>query len=131
MRISDDGELQVKGPNVFTGTTICREDRRGLHRGRLVAPATLALDDDGVLYDYRPQEGHHHHRRRQERVPDPMEEVIKCLRFVEHAVVVGDKRPFIGALVTLDPEGLAAWLPSVGLSADTPLDRACGYRRRS
>ena len=31
--------------------------------------------------------------------------------------------PFIGALVTLDPEGLAAWLPSVGLSADTPLDR--------
>ena len=38
-------------------------------------------------------------------------------------VVVGDNRPFIGALVTLDPEGLAAWLPSVGLSADTPLDR--------
>ena len=37
--------------------------------------------------------------------------------------MVGDNRPFIGALITLDPEGLAAWLPSVGLSADTPLDR--------
>ncbi|OKY90533.1 MAG: hypothetical protein BHV58_05670 [Bifidobacteriales bacterium 56_10] len=55
--------------------------------------------------------------------PIPMEqEIVKC-PIVEHAVVVGDNRPFIGALVTLDLEGLAAWLPSVGLSADTPLDR--------
>ena len=38
-------------------------------------------------------------------------------------MVVGDNRPFIGALITLDPEGLEAWLPSIGLSADTPLDR--------
>ena len=55
--------------------------------------------------------------------PIPMEQEIAKCPIVEHAVVVGDNRPFIGALVTLDPEGLAAWLPSVGLSADTPLDR--------
>ena len=54
--------------------------------------------------------------------PIPMEQEIAKCPIVEHAVV-GDNRPFIGALVTLDPEGLAAWLPSVGLSADTPLDR--------
>ena len=36
-------------------------------------------------------------------------------------MVVGDGRPFIGALVTLDPEGLAAWLPIKGFSADMPL----------
>ena len=50
------------------------------------------------------------------------QEIVKC-PIVEHAVVVGDNRPFIGALITLDPEGLEAWLPSIGLSADTPLDR--------
>ena len=55
--------------------------------------------------------------------PIPMEQEIAKCPIVEHAVVVGDNRPFIGALVTLDPEGLAAWLPTVGLSADTPLDR--------
>ena len=55
--------------------------------------------------------------------PIPMEqEIVKC-PIVEHVVVVGDNRPFIGALITLDPEGLEAWLPSIGLSADTPLDR--------
>ena len=38
-------------------------------------------------------------------------------------MVVGDQRPFIGALITLDPEALAQWLPKHDLSADTPLDR--------
>ena len=46
---------------------------------------------------------------------------MKC-PIVEHVVVVGDNRPFIGALITLDRR-LEAWLPSIGLSADTPLDR--------
>ena len=35
--------------------------------------------------------------------------------------VVGDGRPFIGALVTLDPEGLASWLPTIGQPADSSL----------
>ena len=38
-------------------------------------------------------------------------------------MVVGDQRPFIGALVTLDPESLALWLPAHGLSTETPVDR--------
>ena len=49
------------------------------------------------------------------------EEIAKC-PIVEHAVVVGDGRPFIGALVTLDPEGLASWLPTIGQPADLSLD---------
>ena len=36
-------------------------------------------------------------------------------------MVVGDGRPFIGALVTLDPEGLASWLPTIGQPADLSL----------
>ena len=50
------------------------------------------------------------------------EEIAKC-PIVEHCVVVGDQRPFIGALVTLDPESLAIWLPAHGLSTETPIDR--------
>ena len=53
--------------------------------------------------------------------PIPMEEEIAKCPIVEHAVVVGDGRPFIGALVTLDPEGLASWLPTIGQPADLSL----------
>ena len=55
--------------------------------------------------------------------PIPLEEEIAKCPIVEHCVVVGDQRPFIGALVTLDPESLALWLPAHGLSTETPVDR--------
>ena len=55
--------------------------------------------------------------------PIPLEEEIAKCPIVEHCVVVGDQRPFIGALVTLDPESLALWLPADGLSTETPVDR--------
>ena len=35
-------------------------------------------------------------------------------------VVVGDGRPFVGALVTLDPEGVAAWASQHGREGATP-----------
>ena len=56
--------------------------------------------------------------------PIPLEHTIMDCPIVEHAVVVGDNRPFIAALITLDPEGLASWLPTQGLAADMPLAEA-------
>ena len=56
--------------------------------------------------------------------PIPMEHTMMDCPIVEHAVVVGDGRPFIAALVTLDPEGLASWLPAQSLPADLPLAEA-------
>ena len=45
---------------------------------------------------------------------------------VEHAVVVGDNRPFVGAVITLDQEGLASWLPTQKLPADLTIEQAAG-----
>lgn len=47
--------------------------------------------------------------------PGPMEEVIERCPIVSNALVLGDKRPFVSALVTLDASALRGWLKSKGL----------------
>ena len=58
--------------------------------------------------------------------PIPMEQEISTCPIVEHAVVVGDNRPFVGAVITLDQEGLASWLPTQKLPADLTIEQAAG-----
>jgi long-chain acyl-CoA synthetase len=57
--------------------------------------------------------------------PAVLEDPIRANPIVGQVVVVGEKRPFIGALVTLDTEMLPTWLANNGLSADMPLAEAC------
>lgn len=125
VRISTDGELQVKGPNVFLGyhnlpdktAEVFTED------GWLCTGDLASIDDEGRITITGRKKDIIITAGGKNVSPIPMEQEIAKCPIVEHAVVVGDNRSFIGALVTLDPEGLAAWLPTVGLSADTPLDR--------
>lgn len=125
IRISDEGELQVKGPNVF----------RGYHNLPEKTAEAFTADDwlrTGDLAEID-DEGHIVITGRIKDIiitaggknvsPIPLEEEIAKCPIVEHCVVVGDQRPFIGALVTLDPESLALWLPAHGLSTETPVDR--------
>ncbi len=54
----------------------------------------------------------------------PIEDVIKRCEFVSQALVLGDKRPFISALITLDEEALRPWLESKGLNRDMSMEDA-------
>ena len=125
IRISDEGELQVKGPNVFRGYHNLPEKTAE----EFTADGWLRTGDLAEIDD----EGHIVITGRIKDIiitaggknvsPIPLEEEIAKCPIVEHCVVVGDQRPFIGALVTLDPESLALWLPAHGLSTETPVDR--------
>ena len=53
-----------------------------------------------------------------------MEDVIVTCPIVAHAVVVGDGKPFVSALIELDPEMLHSWLEGQGLNADMTLAEA-------
>ena len=53
-----------------------------------------------------------------------MEDVIDTCPIVAHAVVVGDGKPFVSALIELDPEMLHSWLEGQGLNADMTLAEA-------
>ncbi|MGY1785728.1 AMP-dependent synthetase/ligase [Geodermatophilus sp. SYSU D00698] len=52
--------------------------------------------------------------------PAVLEDRLRAHRLVSQCIVVGDQRPFIAALITLDAEALPAWLESKGKPADTP-----------
>ena len=125
IRISEDGELQVKGPNVFMGYHNLPEKTAEVFTedGWLRTGDLATIDDEGRITITGRKKDIIITAGGKNVSPIPMEQEIAKCPIVEHAVVVGDNRPFIGALITLDPEGLEAWLPSVGLSADTPLDR--------
>ncbi|MBM7804845.1 long-chain acyl-CoA synthetase [Geodermatophilus bullaregiensis] len=54
--------------------------------------------------------------------PAVLEDRLRAHRLVSQCIVVGDQRPFIAALVTLDAEALPLWLESKGRPADTPVE---------
>lgn len=125
IRISDEGELQVKGPNVFRGYHNLPEKTAEAFTadGWLRTGDLAEIDDEGHIVITGRIKDIIITAGGKNVSPIPLEEEIaKCL-IVEHCVVVGDQRPFIGALVTLDPESLALWLPAHGLSTETPVDR--------
>ncbi|MDL9981399.1 AMP-dependent synthetase/ligase [Microbacterium sp. ASV49] len=123
IRLADDGEIMVRGIDVF------REYWNN-------PEATAAAFDDGWFktgdlgsFD---AEGFLTITGRKKEIivtaggknvsPAVLEDAIRANPVVGQVVVVGDQRPFIGALVTLDTEMLPTWLANNGLPADMSLD---------
>ena len=125
IRMSDEGELQVKGPNVFRGYHNLPEKTAEAFTadGWLRTGDLAEIDDEGHIVITGRIKDIIITAGGKNVSPIPLEEEIAKCPIVEHCVVVGDQRPFIGALVTLDPESLALWLPAHGLSTETPVDR--------
>ena len=53
--------------------------------------------------------------------PAQLEDAIRAHPMVSQCLVVGDNKPFIGALITIDPEATPGWLERHNLPADTSL----------
>ena len=125
IRISNEGELQIKGPNVFRGYHNLPEKTAEAFTadGWLRTGDWAEIDDEGRIIITGRIKDIIITAGGKNVSPIPLEEEIAKCPIVEHCVVVGDQRPFIGALVTLDPESLAIWLPAHGLSTETPVDR--------
>ncbi len=119
VRIADDGEVQVRGANVFRGYHNLPEKTAETFTadGWLKTGDLGSLDEDGRLTITGRKKDIIITAGGKNVSPIPMEEEIAKCPIVEHAVVVGDGRPFIGALVTLDPEGLASGRPTIGQPA--------------
>ncbi len=124
VRTAEDGEIEVKGPNVFLGyyknrekTDEVLEPSGWLHTGDLGY-----IDDDGFLYITGRKKDIIITAGGKNVSPAPMENAINECPIVAHTVVVGDNKPFIGALVTLDPEMIGSWLAERGLDPHTPLE---------
>ncbi|MEH0928206.1 AMP-dependent synthetase/ligase [Micromonospora sp. CPCC 205558] len=125
VRIEDDGEILISGELIF----------QGYWRNETATAETISadgwlrtgdlgqLDADGYLSITG---------RKKELIvtaggknvaPAVLEDLVRAHPLISQCVVVGDAKPFIAALVTVDEEALPAWLESAGLSRDTPVEQ--------
>ena len=123
VRISQSGEVELKGPNVFRQYHGLPEATAAAFTadGWFKTGDLGSIDDAGRLRITGRAKDIIITAGGKNVSPIPLEQGIAQCPIVEHAVVVGDGKPFIGALVTLDPEGLRPWLKTAGLDANTPL----------
>ena len=110
IRIADDGEILVKGIGVFKGYHANEAANAEAFTDGFFRTGDLgALDEDGFLTITGRKKDLLVTAGGKNVAPGPMEEKIREHQLVAQAVVVGDGRPFVSALINLDPEGLENW----------------------
>jgi long-chain acyl-CoA synthetase len=121
VKIAEDGEILVRGPNVFLG--YYREPEATaevLVDGWLHSGDLGAFDADGFLSITGRKKEIIITAGGKNVAPKNIEAALKNHPVVGEAVVIGDRRKFLTVLVTLDPEGLARLKRERGLSGDAP-----------
>lgn len=110
IRIADDGEILVKGIGVFKGYHANEAANAEAFVDGFFRTGDLgSLDADGFLTITGRKKDLLVTAGGKNVAPGPLEEKIREHQLVAQAVVVGDGRPFVSALVNLDPEGLENW----------------------
>ncbi|MFK0124610.1 AMP-dependent synthetase/ligase [Streptomyces nigra] len=123
VHIADDGEIWLHGGNVFMGyLNNQKATDQTLHDGWLATGDLGSLDEDGFLTITG--------RKKEILVtsggksvsPGVLEERVRDHPLVAQCIVVGNDRPYIAALVTLDQEAVEHWLTMRGKRPMTPAD---------
>lgn len=125
VRIAEDGEILAKGVSVMRGY-YKRPDLTGetFDDGWFRTGDIGRLDDDGFVWITGRKKEIIVTAGGKNVIPALLEDQIRADALVSQVLVVGDNRPFIGALVTLDAEALPGWLQRHGLPGDMPLEQA-------
>ena len=119
VRIADDGEILVRSETVFQGYFKDEEATSAVLApdGWLRTGDIGELDADGFLRitdrkkDILVTAG-------KNVPPQNIENDLKTSKYVSQALVVGDKRPYVAALITLDPEEIGRWAAGEGIDGD-------------
>ncbi|GAA1354435.1 AMP-dependent synthetase/ligase [Falsarthrobacter nasiphocae] len=110
LRIAEDGEVLARGVGIFSGYRNNEEATRQSFRDGWFATGDMGrLDEDGYLTITG---------RKKELIvtaggknvaPTPLEERIREHDLVDQAVLIGEGRPFVSAIIALDAEALPRW----------------------
>src|SRR5437588_1429322 len=116
VKLADDGEILLRGDNIFAGY-YKNEEATGealvdgwLHTGDLGH-----MDEDGFLYITGRKKDIIITAGGKNITPANLENDVKQSRWVSQCVVIGDRRPYLVALITLDPEEIPAFAQEHGL----------------
>jgi long-chain acyl-CoA synthetase len=120
VRTADDGEVLLRGPNVFLGywqneqaTREVLDEEGWIHTGDLGE-----LDDEGYLKITGRKKDIIITAGGKNLAPANLENDLKQSRWISQAVMYGDRRPFPVALITLDEEEIVPWARERGLPTD-------------
>ena len=119
--VADDGEILVRGPSVFQGYINAEAATRTVLRGGWLATGDIGqLDSEGYLTITGRKKDIIVTTSGKSVAPAALEQRLRMHPLIHQAVVVGDNRPCVGALITLDPQFLAYWRGSLSLQSDVP-----------
>lgn len=122
IRLAEDGEIEVRGINVFKEYWRNPEATAAAFDGDWFKTGDIgSFDDEGFLKITGRKKEIIVTAGGKNVAPAALEDPIRANPIIGQVVVVGDKRPFISALVTLDSEMLPTWLANNGLPADMSL----------
>jgi long-chain acyl-CoA synthetase len=121
LKIADDGEILIKGPNIFAGYHNRAEESFGavedgwMHTGDLGS-----LDEDGYLSITGRKKDIIITAGGKNLTPANIENDLKQCRWISQAVMHGDQRPYPVVLITLDEEEIPAYAQEHDLPQDIP-----------
>ena len=130
IRIADDGEILAKGPCVMQGYYKAPEATREVlsEDGWFQTGDIGYLDKDNYLYITDRKKDLLKTAAGKFVAPQPIENLLKTSPYVLNAMVVGDQRKFVVALVVINPVTLAAKLAEEGLHFSSQAEMAAHPR---
>lgn len=121
----DDGEVLLKGVSVFSGYhNLPEETAEHFIDGWFKTGDIGELDQDGQLRITGRKKGIIVTAGGKNVSPEILEDLLSTHPLISHVVAVGDAKPFVGAMITLDPEMLPMWLANHGLPIVDPVAAA-------
>jgi long-chain acyl-CoA synthetase len=119
VKIADDGELLIKGANIFSGYWKDAEKSFGaIEDGWLHTGDLATVDHDGYISITGRKKDIIITAGGKNLTPALIENDLKQSRWISQAVMHGDRRPYPVVLITLDPEEILPWAKEHGLPED-------------
>jgi len=122
VKIADDGEILMSGPNIFAGyyrdeasTKATLTDDGWLHSGDLGE-----VDADGYVSITGRKKDLIITSSGKNISPSNIEQALKLSRWISQAIVYGDRKPYLTALLTIDPDETKALADKVGAASSDP-----------
>ncbi len=129
IKIADDGEVLIKGPNIFRGYYKNEDATEEAIVDDWLQTGDLGrLDEDGFLYITGRKKDIIITAGGKNITPANWENTMKQNRYVSQAVMYGDRRPYLTGLVALDPEEIVPWATEQGID-DTSIPSLANNER--
>jgi len=118
-KVAQDGEILLRGPNIFNGYYKNEQaTSEALIEGWLHTGDLGSIDADGFVFITGRKKDIIITAGGKNITPANLENGLKQTRWISQAIVVGDRRPFLVALITLDPDEAPAFAEQHGLSVE-------------